>query len=171
MHAAELLNQLREAELPIASAWFTYEAAVHWLILSVRQGWHDTLGIDSAELVQRVAAVAFTGKASVNAPKVLLVEDDVDITNLDEIVWAFATRSHPERGEFHFPNKLSDQLAIYLSPEEQHSFKAGKVIYNCLLADLFPKDKRPVKGSFENGWPSDIQQRVLTRWTDTYGYR
>ncbi|MEY9967967.1 UbiD family decarboxylase [Streptacidiphilus sp. MAP12-16] len=170
MHAAELLYQLREAGLPIASAWFTYEAAVHWLILSARGDWHDTHGISSGDLVQRIADVVFTGKAAVNAPKVLLVEDDIDITNLDEVVWAFATRSHPERGEYHFPKQLSDQLAVYLSEEEQHTFRAGKVIYNCLLSDLFPSGKRPVKASLENGWPAEVRERVLANW-QSYGYR
>jgi hypothetical protein len=96
----------------------------------------------------------------------------VDITNLDEVVWAFATRSHPDvdRGEFHYPPAVSDQLAVYLSDDEAHSFMAGKVIYNCLLADLFPQGRRPVKGSFENGWPAGIQDRVLANW-QKYGYR
>jgi 4-hydroxy-3-polyprenylbenzoate decarboxylase len=73
-------------------------------------------------------------------------------------------------GEFHFPDLPSDQLAIYLDEDEAHSYRAGKVIHNCLLADRFPPDKRPVKGTFANGWPADIQQRVLTNWT-AYGYR
>ncbi|WP_429416077.1 hypothetical protein [Nocardia sp. GAS34] len=107
-----------------------------------------------------------------HAPKTLVVEDDVDITNLAEVVWAFATRSHPDidRGEFHYPRKLTDPLAIYLSEDEQHGFSAGKVIYNCLLADLYPAERRPAKGSFENGWPAEIQQRVLEGWS-RYGYR
>jgi UbiD family decarboxylase len=168
--AAEILYLLREAGLPMSCAWYTYEAAVHWLILSVRQDWHESLGSSSADLIERIADVIFTGKPSVNAPKILLVEDDIDITDLSEVVWAFATRSHPERGEFHFPHKLSDQLAVYLSEEEQHTFQAGKVIYNCLLADLFPEGRRPIKGSFEHGWPAEVRERVLANW-QAYGYR
>ncbi|MFC1408058.1 UbiD family decarboxylase [Streptacidiphilus sp. N1-12] len=167
--AAEILYLLREAGLPAASAWYNFEAAVHWLTVSVRRDWHETLGISSTELIDRIAGVIFAGKPSVNAPKILVVEDDIDITDLSEVVWAFATRSHPERGEFHFPNKLSMQLAVYLSEEESHTFKAGKVIYNCLLADLYPAGSRPVKGSFENGWPTEIQERVLANW-GAYGF-
>ncbi len=167
--AAEILYQLRKAGLPAASAWYPYEAAVHWLVVSLRQDWHRTLGISSAELIGKIADVVFSGKPGVNAPKILVVEDDIDITDLDEVVWAFATRSHPERGEFHFPHRLSDQLAVYLSPEESHTFMAGKVVYNCLLADLYPEGSRPVKGSFENGWPEEIRQRVLDNWP-AYGY-
>ena len=168
--AAEILHLLRGAGLPIASCWYNFEAAVHWLTIAVRSDWHATTGLSSGELIDRVAGVIFTGKPSVNAPKILLVEDDVDITDLAQVVWAFATRSHPERGEIHFPHKLSMQLAVYLSEEESHTFTAGKVIYNCLLADLYPEGRRPVKGSFENGWPAEIQQRVLDSW-QAYGFR
>jgi UbiD family decarboxylase len=168
--AAEILYQLRAAGLPAASAWYPFEAAVHWLVVSLHQDWHEKLGISSAELIDKIADIIFAGKPSVNAPKILIVEDDVDITDLSDVAWAFATRSHPERGEFHFPHKLSMQLAVYLSPEESHTFMAGKVIYNCLLADLYPDGRRPIKGSFENGWPTEIRQRVLDNW-QTYGYR
>jgi UbiD family decarboxylase len=170
--AAEILFQLREADLPISSAWYNFEAAVHWLTLAVRQDWHETTDLGSRDLVDKVAGVIFHGKPSVNAPKILLVEDDIDITDLSQVVWAFATRSHPDvdRGEFHYPPAVSDQLAVYLSAEESHTFSAGKVIYNCLLADLYPEGRRPVKGSFENGWPVDIQERVMENWQE-YGYR
>ncbi|MBF6449869.1 hypothetical protein IU429_19530 [Nocardia elegans] len=56
-----------------------------------------------------------------------------------------------------------------ICPKSQ-SFKAGKVVYNCLLADLYPGGRRPVKGSFDNGWPAEIQQRVRSNW-HKYGYR
>jgi 4-hydroxy-3-polyprenylbenzoate decarboxylase len=170
MHAAEILYQLRKAGLPVASTWFSYESALHWLIVSVRQDWHETLNIHSSELAQKIGDIVFTGKAGFGVPKVLLVEDDIDITDANEVVWAFATRTHPEHGEVHFPAKPTAVLSVYLDEQEQHTYRAGKVIYNCLLADLFPTDKRPVKGTFENGWPTDIQQRVLTNW-QSYGYR
>jgi len=32
------------------------------------------------------------------------------------------------------------------------------------LADLYPARRRPVKGSFENGWPAETRQRVLANW-------
>ena len=170
MHAAEILYQLRKADLPVASTWFSFESAMHWLIVSVRSDWHETTAVASAELARKIGEVVFTGKAGFGVPKVLLVEDDVDITNVDDVVWAFATRAHPEHGEVHFPAEPHVQLSVYLSEAEAHSYRAGKVLYNCLLADLFENKDRPVKGSFEHGWPVEIQKRVLSRWEE-YGYR
>jgi UbiD family decarboxylase len=171
MHAAEILYNLTKAGLPVSSTWFSYESAIHWLIVSVRQDWFETLGISAGELAQRIGGVVFAGKAGFGVPKILLVEDDIDITDIDQVVWAFATRAHPEHGEVHFPAEPTAALSVYLSEDETHTYRAGKVIYCCLLADRFAKNERPVKGSFEHGWPADIQQRVLARWSNTYGYR
>ncbi len=170
MHAAEILYNLRSAGLPIASTWFSYESALHWLIVSIRRDWYETLGIHAGELAQKIGEVVFAGKAGFGVPKILLVEDDIDITDVNQVVWAFATRTHPEHGEAHFPAEPTAALSVYLSEEEKHTYRAGKVIYNCLLADRFAKEEFPVKGSFENGWPDHIQHRVLANWR-TYGYR
>jgi 4-hydroxy-3-polyprenylbenzoate decarboxylase len=170
MHAAEILYQLRRAGLPVASAWFSYESAIHWLIVAAHRDWHETLPVSSAELAHRIGEIVFAGKAGFGVPKVLLVEDDIDITNVDEVVWAFATRAHPEHGEVHFPAESTAALSVYLSEVEQHTYRAGKVVYNCLLADLFPAARRPTKGSFTNSWPAEIRQRVLDNW-HKYGYR
>jgi hypothetical protein len=59
---------------------------------------------------------------------------------------------------------------VYLDEAELHSYQAGKVVYNCLLADRFAKNDRPVKGDLQNGWPREIRLRVLDRWTAEYGY-
>ncbi|MEY9858874.1 UbiD family decarboxylase [Catenulispora sp. GAS73] len=169
MHAAEILHKLRAAGLPVSSTWFSYESAMHWLIIALRSDWHETTAIPSNDLARKIGEVAFEGKAGYGAPKILLVEDDIDVTDVDDVVWAFATRAHPEHGEVHFPAEPHVQLSVYLSEAEAHSYRAGKVLYNCLLADLFPNGDRPVKGSFANGWPQDVQQRVLDRWRE-YGY-
>jgi 4-hydroxy-3-polyprenylbenzoate decarboxylase len=169
MHAAELLYELRQAGLPVASTWFSFESALHWLVVSVRSDWPEAYRGHSGDLAREIGEVIFAGKAGFATPKVLLVEDDIDITNPDEVVWAFATRAHPEHGEVRFPAEPFADLAVYLDEEEKHSYMATKVIHNCLLADRFPEQHRPVKGSLNNGWPKDIQARVVQRWSE-YGY-
>jgi 4-hydroxy-3-polyprenylbenzoate decarboxylase len=169
MHAAEILYQLRAAGLPISSCWFSYESALHWLIVAARPDWHETLGMDSRAFAQRVGEVVFTGKAGFGVPKVLLVEDDIDITDVDHVVWAFATRAHPTHGEIYFPDKPTAALSVYLDEQEAHTYRAGKVIHNALLADRFAPADRPREGNLANGWPADVRQRVLTNWS-RYGY-
>jgi hypothetical protein len=71
-----VLHLLREAGLPISSAWYNPGAALHRLTLAVRRDWHETTGRASQELVAKIADVVLGGPAAVHAPKTLVVEDD-----------------------------------------------------------------------------------------------
>jgi UbiD family decarboxylase len=93
--AAETLYELRKAGLPIAHAWCNVEVLLHWLTIAVRSDWHETTGLASHELIERIADVLFHGKWTWNIPKTLVVEDDIDVTDIGDVVWAFASRSHP----------------------------------------------------------------------------
>jgi 4-hydroxy-3-polyprenylbenzoate decarboxylase len=109
------------------------------------------LEIHSKDLAQKIGEVVFKGKPGFGVPKILLVEDDIDITDVNQVVWAFSTRVHPTHGEIYFPDEPNAILFVYLDETERETYKATKVIHNCLLADRFTKDEIPVKGSFENG--------------------
>lgn len=170
MHTAEILHELRRAGLPVSSCWVSFESAWHWLLIAVQSDWYARLRIDSTRFARRIGDVVFAGKAGFGVPKILLVEDDVDITRVDEVVWAFATRAHPAHGEVHFPDRDNVDLYVYLEEQERHTWRSSKVIHNCLLADRYPERDRPRKGSFTNGWPEPVRHRVLSSWRK-YGYR
>ncbi|MEV6767590.1 hypothetical protein AB0N05_03055 [Nocardia sp. NPDC051030] len=53
----------------------------------------ETTGLASHELVERTSQVVFTGKPGVKAPKTLLAEDDIDITDLSQVAWATPWRA------------------------------------------------------------------------------
>jgi 4-hydroxy-3-polyprenylbenzoate decarboxylase len=169
MHAAEILYELRQANLPISSCWSPFESAWHWLVVAARSDWRDRLGINSEEFARRIGDVVFAGKAGLGVPKIILVEDDVDITNLADVVWAFATRAHPAHGEVYFADKNNVGLSVYLNEKEKLAWRSTKVIHNCLLSDTRRSSDRPLKGNFENGWPRGIQETVLNSWRK-YGY-
>jgi hypothetical protein len=60
-------------------------------------------------------------------------------------------------GEVQFPAEPTQVAGeVYLDEAELHSYQAGKVVYNCLLADRFAKEDRPVKGDLQNGWPREL---------------
>jgi len=170
-HAAEMTHVLRQAGLPAAACWGVLESANHWWVVAVDDDWHEQTGLSSKELAQRVGEAVFgAGKLAFGVPKLLLVENDFDIADPHQVVWAFASRSHPEHGEVHFANEPQNIIPIYLDSHEQLSYHATKVVYNCLLADRFPADERPVASDFAHNWPAETQQHVLDNW-QKYGYR
>jgi UbiD family decarboxylase len=170
MHAAQILYELRQAQLPVSLCWVSYEAAWHWLVIAARSDWHKRLGINSTEFARRIGDIVFAGKAGFGVPKILLVEDDVDITKIDEVVWAFATRAHPAHGEVYFADKDNVDLYVYLEEKEKGTWRSTKVIHNCLIADRYTPATLPRKSTLANVWPEEIKQRVLSSW-QRYGYR
>jgi len=170
-HAAEMTYVLRQANLPVAACWGVLESANHWWVVAVHPDWHERTGLSSHDLAQRVGETVFgAGKLAFGVPKLLLIENDIDIADPRQVIWAFASRGHPEHGEVHFEREPQNILPIYLDSHEQLSYQATKVVYNCLIADRFAPDERPVPSDFAHAWPADIRQHVLANW-QAYGYR
>lgn len=169
-HAAEMTHVLRQANLPVAACWGVLESANHWWVVAVRPDWHERTGLSSKDLAQRVGEAVFgAGKLAFGVPKLLLIENDIDIADPRQVVWAFASRAHPEHGEVHFANEPQNILPVYLDSHEQLSYHATKVVYNCLIADRFAPAERPVPSDFAHSWPAEIQKKVLANW-QAYGY-
>ncbi|TVT48125.1 UbiD family decarboxylase [Amycolatopsis rhizosphaerae] len=170
-HAAEMTHVLREAEVPVAACWGVLESANHWWVVSLDTDWHERTGLSSEEMARRVGEVVFgAGKLAFGVPKLLLVENDIDISDPRQVIWAFASRAHPEFGEVHFANEPQNILPIYLDAHERLTYHASKVVHNCLLADRFGPGERPVASDFAHSWSAELQRRVIENW-QAYGYR
>jgi 4-hydroxy-3-polyprenylbenzoate decarboxylase len=169
-HASMCLYDLQQAGLPVTGAWMVLESACHWMLIAVSPDWHEKTGLSSKDFSKRVGDVIFPTKTGFGVPKIIVVEDDFDFTDVTQVVWAFATRAHPHHGEVYFENRAQNNLPVFLEPEEKFSYHTTKVVHNCLVADRFPKDERPVAADLAHGWPPEIQRSVLDGWR-SYGYR
>lgn len=168
-HASVCLALLRGAGLPVSGAWMVLESACHWMLVAVAADWHEKTGMSSRELAQKIGAVIFPTKAGFGIPKMLLVEDDFDFTDVRQVVWAFASRAHPHHGEIYFEGMAQNNLPVFLDSDEKFTYHATKVIHNCLLADRFAPAERPVAATFAQGWPPEMQRHVLDNWK-AYGF-
>lgn len=169
-HAAMCLHDLRAAGFPIAGTWMVLESACHWLVIAAAPDWHERTGLASADFARRIGEVLFATKTGFGIPKVLLVEDDFDFTDVGQTVWAFASRAHPHHGTVEFPGMAQNNLPVFLDMDEKFSYHATKVVHNCLLADRFPSDARPIPADLRRGWPPEMVNHVLMNW-HAYGYR
>ena len=168
-HAAMCLSDLQLAGLPVTGAWMVLESACHWMLIAAARDWHEKTGLASKDFAQKVGATIFATKTGFGIPKILLVEDDFDFTDVGQVVWAFASRAHPHHGEVYFEGQAQNNLPVFLDAEEKFTYHATKVVHNCLLADRFPPAERPVAADLVHGWPQAIQDRILRNWT-RYGY-
>jgi len=171
-HAAQTLHDLREHDIPVAGVWLPFESANHWMAVSIRSDWRRLERFShytGCQLAGRIGRIVFETKSGMDIPKILVVEDDIDITNTSELIWAFATRCHPGRGEIRIGEEEMMILPVFLTQDEKRLNYTTKVVYNCLSRDDWPEGKIPIPATFRQGWPREIQQRVLDNWT-AYGY-
>jgi 3-polyprenyl-4-hydroxybenzoate decarboxylase len=138
-------------------------------VITLDKNWHERAGLSSPDIAQRIGTLVFASKAGFGLPKILLVEDDFDVTEVAQVMWAFASRAHPSHGEIYFRDEAQNALPVFLTASEKWVFKTTNVVHNALLADRFPVAQRPIHADFEHGWPKEIRDRVLTRWRD-YGF-
>ena len=169
-NAGEIVFLLREAGFPVATAWSPLKSANHWFVVAVARDWRARFPAKtSKDMCDWLAAALFETKGGMGTPKYLLVNDDIDISNTRELVWAFATRNYPgPGGERVFGEENINPLVAYIGQEEKGRLRTTKVAYDCLDPDHL-HGKLPRRSSFAHIFPAELQARVLANWT-AYGY-
>ncbi|MBI3824333.1 MAG: UbiD family decarboxylase [Planctomycetes bacterium] len=165
--SAQLLWELRQAEFPVTTCFIPFQSAAHWLVVTVPAPLAGAAGSES--LARRLGEIVFRSRSGSFIPKVILIGDDVDPTNLDELVWAFATRNHPATGQVLFPDQKVLPLVAFLNADERKAARGTKVVYNCLPPNDRPAEEMPRRSSFRHLWRQEVQEKVLANWK-RYGF-
>ena len=164
--SAQLLWELRQAGFPVSTCFIPFQSAAHWLVVTVDRTAAARRTGD--ELAKELGRLVFRSRAGSFIPKILLMPDDIDPANLDELVWAFATRNHPQHGQVLFPDEPVLPLVAFLGADERKATRGPKVVYNCLRDDD-RGEQAARRSSFRFLWPREIQERVIKNW-QRYGY-
>lgn len=101
----------------------------------------------------------------------IFVDKDVDVTNLQDVMWAVATRMHPDKFEV-VRNVPANSLVPYLTPQERQTHLTSQWIIDATFPPEWPPEYRARHGQvsdFKNGWSQEMKQQVLQRWRE-YGY-
>jgi len=161
--AAEALSQLRKKGLPVVMAYIPPSSALHMLVVSVEK--HKYKGDD---LARDVGNTIWAHKIGTFMPKILLVEDNIDITDINALMWTFSVKCHPEKGVVFFKDTKVITLSPYLYPEEKKSARSTTVVYDCTWPSEWEQETTPENASFKTMWSKEIQEKVLQNWSN-YG--
>ena len=168
--AAELLGEIRDAGIPATMAWVPFESANHWMVVTVPTDWTARTGLSGEAICREIGTLVFErSKFGAVMPKILVMTDDVDAANTSEVVWAFATRCHPGRGEVLFDKESTSPLVAFLGTDEKMAGKTTKVVYNCLPPEEYA-GRLPIRCSFSHNYSKALQEKVLRDWA-AYGFR
>ena len=170
--AAEVLVLCREAGLPIKMSWSPFESHVCWCILQVDRPRLLAMHTTPEQFCRRVGEVVFGSKPGAFVPKIFLVGEDVDPTNLADVIWAESVRCEPGRCDFVFEDrfptvKILPYVAYGSIPKGK---KPSQVVKCCMLPSEFEDEKLPFGTvSFAGLWPKAVQKQVMDSWT-AYGF-
>ncbi|MDP2728226.1 MAG: UbiD family decarboxylase [Dehalococcoidia bacterium] len=162
LRSAEILDDLRTSGFPVKMVNCPLESPLLFVV---------STKVPYAGYPRHLAAAVWGGNSGGRSANYLvIVEDDVDITDSDEVLWALTTRCHPDRGIFKMTGTSASPLLPFLSLEEKRKRTAAHVLFDCTWPKDWPKEAIPVKASFDVLWPKEVQEKVLKSWKE-YGYR
>lgn len=161
--SSELLHVLNEKSIPATMVWAPFEAATHWLIVAVDTNWRTKLDSnDSMELTKNIADIVWSTKVSGNYPIIYVLDDDIDITEPKDYMWAIATRCHPTKRMYVQQGEILPLLTCYTQNECAHAY-GDKVAHDCLLP---PPESREKHSSFKGAYPDELQEKILKNWNN-----
>jgi 4-hydroxy-3-polyprenylbenzoate decarboxylase len=117
------------------------------------------------KLVHKAKEIIYGSKPGVDFPKAMLVDNDIDPSDIIQVIWAFATRVHPQNDAHFYIHEKTLPLIHYLNAAEKKDMSSTKVIFDALL----PNFDRTKIASFEHIYPKELQEKVVKDW-GKYGY-
>ncbi|WP_434447546.1 UbiD family decarboxylase [Lentzea sp. E54] len=164
--AAVLLNELRSAELPITSAWVVPESACTMLAVSVAPDWRQRTRSTSSELARRVLEVC-KAPGAVHAGwwinRLMVLDQDIELSDHRDLMWAWATRCHPATGRQVVTDQRIPAGVVSYDDAERKAGRGPVEVLDCLLPVGPPA---PQSTAFADNYPVELRQRVLV---DLYG--
>lgn len=114
---------------------------------------------------KHIASALWASKVGSRADWVIIVNKDIDITNMDEVVWAMCTRCKPDRDITIIPNFHGSEL----NPQGRNPAVVAerrdlcKVLIDCRFPSWFKPEEVPAVLDW-NEFPEEIRNRVTSRF-------
>ncbi len=159
--SATIIVTLKDMGFPVTGVHTPPECCCSTVVVSTK--------VPYANITARIASGVWASAVGHFVVKIIIVDDDVDPTNMNEVLHAWATKCHPIRGTTVIPQAVMTPAYPYYSPEEVHYNQGCNVYYDCTYPKRWPKEKKAIRSSFRDIYPKDVQERVLANWSN-YGF-
>lgn len=161
--AGEVLDDLRSKGFPVKMVALPPECASHVIVVSTKTPY--------PYFAKKIAHAIWASSAGAILYWVVVVDEDVDATNLNEVLHCMFTRCHPDRGVYKVPNApIYPNISTFTDPEDRLTGRGAYCLFDATWPKHWKPEDTPVKASFDVSWPKEIQERVLSKWTK-YGYK
>ncbi|MGY2062424.1 UbiD family decarboxylase domain-containing protein, partial [Nocardia gipuzkoensis] len=125
---------LREAGLPVDYAWVVPEGANQFAVISVTEDWQAGCDSDPQALIHRLTDTLIENSPPTMAlARILVVENDIDPTDLRDVMWALASRVRPG-SDLVVTDRPLASLSPLFTPHERETGRGPLVVHNGLIA-------------------------------------
>ncbi len=156
--AALAKNRLEAHGIEINSIYY-YVPAIAVISLRPRAG-----------LQKQVIATLLSGERKVMEGMVF-VDEDVDVTNVEDVWWAICSRMNPSNYEV-VRGVPANPLCPSLTPLERECHESSLWVMDATIpyhwSQQYREDHTKVS-DFTHGWSEETKRKILARWKD-YGY-
>ncbi len=158
---AELLEALRARGLPVTGVCLFPETSYFLAAVAVKAPFANVAG--------EIAHVIWATKEGGGIAYLIVVDDDVDPSNMTQVLHAWATKCHPYRGIVRLEHTIKAGLAPWVNHHERQYRMGARAYFDCTWPLDWEPEDIPKKVSFTTSYPPEIQQKALAKWRK-YGY-
>ena len=164
--SAVALEELRKAEIPVKSAYVVPESALHLMAVTVSSDWPEVTGLSPEDFCRKIGHICKEFHGANRFIRVLVTDDDIDLSDLRDVFWAWNSRCHPRKGHL----TLSDEPIhpgepIYTGHDSLAPAKDDIEVLNCLLPRT--GERMNMKSTaFADDFSLELQDRVIALWDE-----
>lgn len=161
-YGAELMAEFRSKGMPVTDLCVFPECATLMVAICVKT--------TVPNIAHTIASTVWSCHGGRSMPQIIILDDDVDPTNLGMVMHALASKCHPWRGIHRFEHGVGTPLLPFSSLYERLWTIGAKVYYDCTWPlDWDPAVAVPPRASFDKIYSKEVQEHVLKNWKN-YGY-
>jgi hypothetical protein len=108
--------------------------------------------------VHRIGKAMSANRAGRMCPTTYVLDDDIDPSNMSDVLWALGTRIHPNLRHEEWPGTILPWYLCY-TEKERHSAQGAVVVHDGLLPRIDDARVRPA--TFDNLYSADLRARVV----------
>ena len=151
--AYDAMEILKKEGLPVTGIYMSPESALGMLIVATKTPFPHTAA--------KIASCLWGSKVAIWTPKIVVVDEDVDPTDIPQVLHAFAWKCHPRYGHIAL-DMPGTPTTPFMPPAEKELQSMTVCCYDC----TWPKgwSAYPVKSSFATIYPEEIKKKVTENW-------
>ena len=119
-------------------------------------------------VARTIASTIWSNPHGPARPYVIVVGDDIDVTDMEDVMWCIGTRCDPSKRLYIESDVPTTSLNPFLDPHTRVKRIGSRVLIDATFPAEWPVEETPQIISFTTAWPKEIQEKVLNRWEEYF---